>query len=492
MTRLAVLIFLLALFVSAPAAALVAFESRRCESDIKPGIPLGKQPPSWRDCGMAAWTVADDGTGARRITTPVNTAAEHSPYWYADFAPKLSPTSRFVATYRTLPEGGSRLYVVASDGAWEREVSPRWPYEDINGRDVEPAWSPDERRLVFTSTRPHPSGAALEVHRLDLQTGALVQLTNDETRKYDPGFSPDGRRIVFTAEATPTIVNGEISARGSEDAGTFTIDAEDGGDKRRITTPGLTATSPVYSPDGSYLALVAGASIYVMRVDGSDLRQIVAHEPDFRGPLDVGWGGEHPAWADDGKAIVFKGCGQIDDTRGGCAIFKQRLDDLSAEPEQITNYPFDNEPSWAVPSSGAAKPPPLDEAGPALGLMSTGIPQTTDDRRAGASSARRGVFKARPKQLLYFGADGTGLRRIDASIAAKRRDGRCTFLTARGKRRVGRCAEPIWFRVSSPARWLKQLRRLATGRRYDFRLRGTDVRGNRTRRPERIEVLLKR
>ncbi|MEU2794514.1 amidohydrolase family protein [Streptomyces sp. NPDC007100] len=73
----------------------------------------------------------------------------------------------------------------------------------------------------------------------------------------------------------------------------------DGGEARALTPPDLEPTRPVFSPDGSRLAVCAyrggGFHIWTLRPDGSGLRQLTDGPWDDRGP----------AWSPDGTRIAF-------------------------------------------------------------------------------------------------------------------------------------------------------------------------------------------
>ncbi len=73
----------------------------------------------------------------------------------------------------------------------------------------------------------------------------------------------------------------------------------EGGEARALTPPDLEPTRPVFSPDGSRLAVCAyrggGFHLWTLRPDGSDLRQLTDGPWDDRGP----------AWSPDGTRIAF-------------------------------------------------------------------------------------------------------------------------------------------------------------------------------------------
>jgi Tol biopolymer transport system component len=190
--------------------------------------------------------------------------------------------------------------------------------------DRDPAWSPDGRRLAFTSTRDGNE----EIYVLDVESGFQTRLTFDAARDHDPTWSPDGSRIAFAgyrdgnSEIYVMAAAGGIPTRITFDPGTdqqpawsardaialasdrggdmdlYAIDPAGGGLARLTTEPGLDA-DPSWAPDGAQLAYTHG--------DGSDLdvyaidsaggnRRVLADTPLF----------DHfPAWSPDGTRIAF-------------------------------------------------------------------------------------------------------------------------------------------------------------------------------------------
>jgi TolB protein len=136
-----------------------------------------------------------------------------------------------------------------------------------------PAWSPDERFLVYRVSNGQRSGLRI-IEIASRQIRVLTDGANDNS----PSWSPKSDRIVFT------------SKRGADsDYDIYTI-RPDGSDLRRLTRGPGNNSHPAWSPDGEWIAFTGSGQgfkdeaalhpfnpqpygeIMVMRGDGSDVR----------------------------------------------------------------------------------------------------------------------------------------------------------------------------------------------------------------------------
>jgi TolB protein len=115
---------------------------------------------------------------------------------------------------------------------------------------------------------------------LDVRTGRIRQLTHRVNLW--PSFSPDGRSIVFW---TSTADHGESL---------WIIDAN--GTHLRYLAHGDGGVEPVYSPDGSQIAMVRKGALFVVNVDGSGRTPLVKSSFGAAGKVD---------WSPDGSKILF-------------------------------------------------------------------------------------------------------------------------------------------------------------------------------------------
>ena len=129
--------------------------------------------------------------------------------------------------------------------------------------------SPKPRQFIVYEAQ---TDGITNVYTIDPQNGASRQLTHGTSFDGNPAWSPDRRRILFTSD------------RGSESKGDlYTMDA-DGGHLSRLTdTPDAGEWSAKFSRDGTQIAYVRDASdgwsVWLMRADGSEQQRLTGPYP---------------------------------------------------------------------------------------------------------------------------------------------------------------------------------------------------------------------
>ncbi len=116
------------------------------------------------------------------------------PYYYREmFLPQLTGGPSSLAWS---PDGRELVYSMAGT-LWRQPVDSDHATQITSGKtyDYQPDWSPDGRWIIYSSY----TGKAIELKALDLRSGTVHALTGNGAINVEPRFSPDGSRIVFTS-----------------------------------------------------------------------------------------------------------------------------------------------------------------------------------------------------------------------------------------------------------------------------------------------------
>ena len=121
-----------------------------------------------------------------------------SPPEGADWAPSAKVIDKL--EYRSdgagyLADGYTHLFVLSADGGTPRQVTSG-PY-DHDGR---PAWTLDGSALIFSANRqaePAFDPINSDLHRVDLDTGDITQLTTRQGPDGSPVLSPNGDQVAY-------------------------------------------------------------------------------------------------------------------------------------------------------------------------------------------------------------------------------------------------------------------------------------------------------
>ena len=258
---------------------------------VNPDIALEENIPlpgriafsSDRDGDAEIYMMNADGTSLVRLTESKG----------VDYPSSWSPDGRKLA-FVSERNGSYNIYVMSVDGS---EPSVQLTH-DSEGAGA-PSWSPDGRRIAFSSWRDGDG----EIYVMDPDGANIIQLTNSDADEDAPSWSPDGQKITFALNPR-TIFD--------PDSEIFVMDA-DGTNARQLTDNDTFEYFPVWSPDGSAIVFTSRSAttgwvkdntdthlrrydtnIYVMNVDGSDIRQLT-HD-NISGDI---------SWSPDGEYMAF-------------------------------------------------------------------------------------------------------------------------------------------------------------------------------------------
>ena len=166
--------------------------------------------------------------------------------------------------------------------------------------DVDPAWSPDGRRIAFVSNRDGDQ----EIFTVGSRGGAVQRVTASPAGDIGPAWSPDGRRIAFRSDRDG---NFEIYTANTDGSGIV-----------RVTNAPAADSWPAWSPDGSRIAFASGRDgnleIYTANPDGMGLVRVT----NTRAAENF------PKLSPDGSRIVFS------DRDGNFELYTARVDGSGA------------------------------------------------------------------------------------------------------------------------------------------------------------------
>ncbi len=118
------------------------------------------------------------------------------PYYYREmYLPQLTSGPSSVTWS---PDSREVIYSMGGS-LWRQLIDSNTAQQltDGAGYDYQPDWSPDGKSVVFVSYLHD----AMELFKLDLESGKFTQITKDSAVDVEPRWSPDGTRIVYVSTA---------------------------------------------------------------------------------------------------------------------------------------------------------------------------------------------------------------------------------------------------------------------------------------------------
>lgn len=219
-----------------------------------------------------------DGSNMEQVTDHKSLAI--SPTWapdgksivYSNFAMHVTTKSRNIDLFR-----------------YDLTTGRRWLISFVKGINSGAAFFPSGDRLVATLSK----GDSPDLYEIDRDGKVLKRITNGPAgaMNVEPAVSPDGRKIAFSSDraGNPMI---------------YVMNA-DGTGVERITFAGKFNASPAWSPDGKTLAFAGWDrnhfDIFTVNADKTGLRRLTsATKPNGKEASN-----EDPHFSPDGRRIVF-------------------------------------------------------------------------------------------------------------------------------------------------------------------------------------------
>jgi len=204
----------------------------------------------------------DVGTGKLKNLTNTPDIKESSPSW--------SPDSKEIAFAVFNPPYFDISLMDADGGKQTTITSDRGICEELD-------WSPSKEKISYiwySEEKPGPEGICHDICLVNTNDGSKVNLTDSpKFDDRDPSWSPDGKRIAFS------------SRRQVVDMQIYMINT-DGSQLSKLTTGNSSNYFPSWSPDGKKIAFTSsgphpvGKDICIMSTDGSNVINLT-NTPDI-------------------------------------------------------------------------------------------------------------------------------------------------------------------------------------------------------------------
>lgn len=285
------------------------------------------------DLQGSIWVLPVGGGEARRVTDVFNDARQ----------PQWSPDGRNLIFFG-YRQGGYDLWEVGVDGSHQHQLT------EGTFDDREPIFSHDGTRIAFSSDRGDPLGSDNNIWVLDTRTGELTQLTTNPAEDTMPAWSPDDKEIVFISSRdgyksawavdvatkaerkVASVSEGKIDAASYGPSGQLVYESSNGNDsqlnidgkpvtRNEVVFPfrpsWVSADEFFYTADGKIKRRTLGgavkvipfaASLEVTPAPGSYARS--KRDFDTQMPRPV-LGIERPILSPDGKQIAFVAIGDL-------------------------------------------------------------------------------------------------------------------------------------------------------------------------------------
>lgn len=227
--------------------------------------------------GGNLYRIALDGSEVVRLTTTNGRERD----------PAVSPERLRIAFTR-----GDELWQMSTNGAEQKKVLAARPPAVRYASTGSPSWAPDGQAIYVSRAAQGPNEICGWIYRVGANGGGLRRVTRGIALHSSPAVSPDGRRVAFIAgECQPGLECCVVQV--VDTAGRLTNDL------RKLSGRFL-YEDVGWSPDGGRVVLEVNFddeawAVFVANRDGSGLRRVTPR----------GLNAENPAWSPDGEWIAF-------------------------------------------------------------------------------------------------------------------------------------------------------------------------------------------
>ncbi|HXI14592.1 MAG TPA: Tol-Pal system beta propeller repeat protein TolB [Thermoanaerobaculia bacterium] len=207
-------------------------------------------------------------------------------------------------------DGAKEIYLMDYDGSSQRRITSHRTLA------LNPDWSPDNDRLVYTAFGKESS----DLYIVNRRGGGRLRISTGVGLNTSATFSPDGKEIAFVG-----------SVRGNPD---IYVIRDDGTGMRRLTSASSIESTPSWSPTGRQIAFTSSRNgtpqIFVMDAEGSNVRRI---------SFDGDWN-DDAVWSPKGDLLAYTS--RVD------GRFQIRIMDMASTESRIIAGEGSNEqPAWS-------------------------------------------------------------------------------------------------------------------------------------------------
>ena len=320
--------------------------------------------------------------------------------------------------------GPRRIWVADARGRNPREVSSDSSEAVVH---VQPRWSPDGARLVFRRVEKTVSDVAV----VEVASGAMTRVTDDNVLDADPVWSPDGRHIYFASYRGGGLNVWRVPVHP---------EGRPAGPAEQLTTGAGNDVQVAVAPGGARVAFAVrdiNSDLWRLpvspgtgRVTGPPEPVLVTTRVESRG-----------AWSPDGRRIAFNS-----DRQGEMNIWVRSLED-GTERRVTEGSGGDYQPDWSPDGAGlaffSARGGNTDVW--TVDLEGGGLTRLTDDPGLDTNpfhspDGTRIAFvsdRSGRSELWVMNADGSGQRQVTSTgvwghFLQWTRDGRAVVMRAEG------------------------------------------------------------